>query len=203
MRVRFKKKGKKTYAIHGTGSTRLSIALANYYAGFLKKKVAISEVGSGNLSDVSDDVKVSRLHTNANDNNLVGFTKMKVDYYPYLSMESAMQVESIDYDVIIWDFQDISHDYMTLYRMCDTRIYLSNIASYNRRLFCKTKNLLEHDMVEVELYCYLLNKQDKNWYDKTVGKTRYFSPVREIPLIRDPNKLSREDITFLEKLAAG
>ena len=199
MREKFLKKRKKTYAIFGTGSTRLCIALANYYASYLKKRVAIGEVGSGNLSDVSD----GRGKIAVTDNKLVGFSKLKVDYYPFIDMKSAMKLGGEEYDVIIRDFKDISHDYMNLFRVCDTRLYLSNIASYNRRLFCQTKNLFESDMVEVEIYCYLINRQDRLWYDKTAGKTSFFSELKEMSFIRDPDKLSKEDITFLKKVAAG
>ncbi len=202
MRGKYLRKKKKTYAIYGMGSTRLAIALANYYASFLKKKVAIAEIGEGNLSDIADDVQNKKSERLTN-NKLVGFTRMKVDYYPYLDMDYVTKVSNEAYDVILWDFKEISHDYLNLYRYCDKKFFLSNIAPHNRRLFCNTKNLFENDAVEVEFYCYLLNKQDKKWYDKTVGKVGLFSDIREIPFIKDPNKLTREDITFLEKMAVG
>ena len=197
----YRRKEKKMYAIYGTGSIRLAIALANYYASFLKKKVAIGEVGAGSLTDISEDAQKNVMkHT---DNTLIGFTNMRVDYYPYINMDECMKLCNEEYDAIVWVFQEISHDYMNLFRMCNKRIFLTNIASYNRRLFCRTKNLFEHDMVEVEIYCYLLNKKDKVWYEKTVGKSKFFSNPNEITRIKNPDKLTRNDITFLEKVAAG
>ena len=201
MREKFVNKRKKTYAIYGAGSTRLCIALANYYSSYLKKRVAVSEVGSGNLADVSNGVSKNKIAVT--NNKLIGFTKMKVDYYPFIDVESTMKLSGEEYDVIIRDFKDISHDYLNLFRTCDTRLFLSNIAAYNRREFCRTKNLFENDMIEVELYCYLINSQDRLWYDKTIGKTKLFSELKELSLIRNPDKLSKEDITFLEKIAAG
>ncbi len=200
MREKFLKRKKKTYAIYGMGSTRLSIALANYYASYLKKSVAIAEVGNGNLSDISGD-NSSKEHISMVDKAFVGFRIMKVDYYPFINTDLSMKLKGEDYDVIIWDFEDLSHDYMMLYGTCDTRIYLSNIASYNRRLFCQNKNLFESDMIKVELYCYFLNKKDLRWYDKTVGRSDTFSSIREMGLIKDPNRLSKDDLEFLKKVA--
>lgn len=197
MRSNFVKRSKKKIAIYGMGSTRLAIALANYYCSYLKKRVALGEVGSGHLTDVSSDtLRSDKVHLC--DNLLIGFTRMGVDYYPYINMDETMKLVNEDYDTVIWDFVDISHDYMNLYRMCDVRLFLYNIAPYNRRKFCRIINLFERDTIEVDFMCYLLNQQDLEWYCKTVGRSRCLSDIHKIPFIANPNKLTREDIVFFE-----
>ncbi len=202
MKERFKIRKKTQIAIYGLGSTRLAIALANYYSSHLKKKVALGEVGEGNLSDMSEENVSSRL-TVSEDKSLVGFRRMKADYYPYINKESVTVLESEPYEVIIWDYKDISHDYMESFKRCDRRLFLCNIAIYNRRTFCRIKNLFEDDMVNVEVYCYLLNKKDKKWYRNAICKSKVCSDVRELRLAEDPDKLSHSDILFLDNLAAA
>ncbi len=202
MRERFKIRKKTQIAIYGLGSTRLAIALANYYASYLKKKVALGEVGEGNLSDMSEENVSGRL-TVSEDKSLVGFVRMKVDYYPYINKESVTVLESEPYDVIIWDYKDISHDYMSSFKRCDRRLFLCNIAIHNRRSFCQIKNVFQNDIVNVEVYCYLLNKKDKKWFGNALGRSKNLSDVRELRLIEDPDKLSHSDILFLNNLAAA
>ena len=189
----------KQYAIYGLGNTRLSIALANYYCSYLKKRVAIGEAGEGNLSDISRTEEDSKCKAFVK-NGLVGFTKMKVDYYPSLNYEDVNKLSKENYEIIIWDVKILSHDYMNLFRLSDKGILLGNISPFNRRSFCQSRNLFEKDMVEVESYCYLLNKKDKMWHDRTYGKARFCNCVRDIPFIKNPDKLSREDITFLKTI---
>lgn len=202
MRERFKIRKKTQIAIYGTGSTRLAIALANYFASYLKKKVAIGEVGEGNLSDMSEE-NVSSKHTVSEDKSLVGFRRMKVDYYPYINKESITVLESEPYDAIIWDYKNISHGYMSSFKRCDRRLFLCNIAIYNRRSFCQIKNLFENDIVNVEVYSYLLNKKDKKWFRNSISRSKVLSDVRELRLIEDPDKLTHSDIIFLDNLAAA
>lgn len=191
-------KKKKSYGIFGLGSTRLAIALANYYSSYLKKKVAIGEVGSGGMSDISTDTYVKS--SSFVRNNLVGFTRMKVDYYPKLEKEEALHLLEEDVDVVILDFKNISHDYMNLFRLCSRRLFLSDISIYNRREFCQYMHLFCDDIVEVESYCYMLSKRDKEWYESASRDYKCSRFIKDAPIIINPDRLTRDDITSLRKI---
>ena len=92
---------------------------------------------------------------------------------------------------------------MSSFKQCDRRLFLCNIAKYNRRSFCRIKYVFENDIVNVEVYSYLLNKKDKKWYRNTMGRSKVLSDVRELRLIEDPDKLTHSDIIFLSNLAAA
>lgn len=197
MKSIYQEKKTRIYALHGIGSTRFAIAIANYYCSYCKKKVAVIEAGEGTLVDVSrsKDSKVSSFVKY----ELVGFSKMKVDYYPNLCYEEILKLLKGSYEVLILDVKDISHDYINLYRMSDKSIFLCNLADYNRRTFCETYSWFENGMVEVEPYAYLLHNHDKAWYKKTYSKSKFYKRIREMRLIHNPNKLTKDDITFLKR----
>lgn len=198
MKSIYKEKKIKTYAVYGAGSTRFAIAFGNYYCSYLKKKTAIIEAGEGNLADISND-KYSKTKSFIND-DIVGFTKMKLDYYPSLCYEDIIKLLKGKYEVFIMDIKELSHDYMNLFRLSDKSMFLCNIASYNRRSFCNNKNLFENDMIEVDLYCYLLNNGDKTWYENAYRNSKLYNGIKEMLFIKNPDKLSKEDIRFLKTI---
>lgn len=200
MKSIYQEKKTKIYALYGIGSTRFAISIANYYCSYCKKKVAVIESGKGSLADISIDKDSSNKVTSFVKNELVGFRKMKVDYYPGLSYEEILKLLKATYEVLILDVKDLSHDYMNVFRLSDKSIFLCNIASFNRRAFCEKYSLFENGMVEVEPYTYLLNSHDKAWYEKTYKKSKFYKNIKEMRLIHNPNKLSKEDVTFLRKI---
>ena len=98
------------------------------------------------------------------------------------------------------DIKELSHDYMNLFRLSNKSMFLCNIASYNRRSFCNNKNLFENDMIEVDLYCYLLNNGDKTWYENAYRNSKLYNGIKEMLFIKNPDKLSKEDIRFLKTI---
>lgn len=200
MKSIYTKKTKRSYGIFGLGSTRLAIALANYYGSYLKKKVAIGEVGEGGMSDILTDTYGKGSAKSFVRNNMAGFTRMKVDYYPLLGKEEALHLLEEDVDVVILDFKIMSHDYMNLFRLCNRRLHLSDIAVYNRRSFVKSLKNYEHDMVEVDIYCYVVSKMDKKWYEDVYKNSKYSGLIRIAPIINNPDRLTKEDISFLSEI---
>ena len=131
---------------------------------------------------------------------MVGFTRMKVDYYPNLSEEEALHILEEDVDVVILEFKSMSHDYTNLYRLCSRRLFLGDMEVYCRRWFCNYVHLLYSDMVEVEIYCYIVSENARRWYEDTYKDSKYSGLVRIAPIINDPDRLTREDISFLSKI---
>lgn len=201
MRGIYTDKENRSYGIFGLGSTRLSIALANYYCSYLKKKVVVGEVGDGCLSDISTDTYSGIKSRSFVRNNMAGFTRMKVDYYPALREEEILQLLDEEDSVVILDFGIMSHDYTNVFRLCSRRLFLSNIAPYNRRTFCHYKKLFESDIVEVEIYCYILSKVDKKWYEDVYKDSKYSRLVKNAPIIDNPDRLTKEDISKLRKIS--
>lgn len=200
MRSKFTDKKKRSYGIFGLGSARLAIALANYYCSYLKKKVVLGEVGDGGMADIATDTYSGIKSKSFVRNNMVGFTRMKVDYYPALSEEEALHLLEEDVDVVILEFKIMSHDYMNLFRLCSRRLFLGDIASYNKRSLCCYLHLFEHDMVEVEIYTYAVLKDDKKWYEDTYKDSKYSGILNIARIITNPDRLTKEDISFLGKI---
>lgn len=198
MKSIYQEKKTKIYAIYGMGSTRFAIALGNYYCSYLRKKTAIIEVGEGNIADIPSD-KSYKTKSIINE-DIVGFTKMKLDYYPSLCYEEVLKILNGKYEIFIMDIKELSHDYINLFRLSDKSMFLCNIASFNRRSSLSCKNVFENGMVEVEFYCYLLNNEDKTWYENTYRNSKFYTGIKEMLFIKNPDRLSREDIEFLKTI---
>ena len=167
----------------GAGVTTMSISLAGYLSGFLKKRVAVLECGKGNAFGNME-------HTERKSY----FSVKGIDYYARDTI-SLSALEYTDYDIVVVDFgSSLSHigDYLR----CTHKIVMGTLEPWNMDRY---EEFCQHigEYAGSDLWLHILHGDERQLHH--VMKTHRLSVVKR-PFIDNVHRIDRNLLSFFQAL---
>ncbi len=173
----------------GLGTTCFAVSAANYFSSDRKYKTAFVdfEGNSGFLDLMTEELKISE--------GVVGFTFQDVDYFPALEQRNLSVLKQKQYDVMILDL-GYGAEQMQWESLCDLVYPTVNLKPWRiGESVCFLASLMEWWRTGGYVYCRGVLKEEeallKQYLKNSVIK------VRNIPEIRNPMRLTEQDLCFL------
>ena len=185
----------------GCGTTHLSIAIANYYASKERKSVLYlecardREVGEGTPRDGIITLRSART---VDRKGICGFERDGVCYLPQITQEDVRRLLAEKDDVILAEVPEWTGDSCLRRGIFDQSILMLSAKPWKYPAVkerMKHIAALDNGIAQGDCVCFGLTKAE----DRMLAAD-FNVHCEEIPMIRDPFCLSKEDIRFLKRL---
>lgn len=171
----------------GLGVTHLSIALANYTAGWLGANTALAELGERNgLAQLSE--------TGVEES----FYRSGVVYYPSVTSSGLGMISNMDYEYIILDLGPDSRMAREEIMRCNGKLIVGSLKPWRKAVYYDYIKRLQNNMGNLELYTFLALFEDKIEIKKC--RRTFKAQVKSIPFLANPFCAQEKEIPFLHSL---
>lgn len=173
-----------TGAQDGVGVTHFSIALANYAANVLQKKVV--------YLSLEDKNEIATMLTQ----NQPEYEFMNVRYCSYVTSIRISELWNEGYDYMILDFGQDYDRHRAEFLRCEKKMILGSLIPWKRSYFCRMmeKIKMETHYKTWDYYALFGIKEDKKEF-----KIDYGIPLRTLPFIEDPFQIKKETYAFFQE----
>lgn len=176
--------------MHGTGLTTFAISYAAFLSCYERKNVCLVEMNENReiITMDSEETVVSE--------ECIGYSYKGIDFYPDSKDTDLSSIRKAPYDYIIVDLGVRDLDSMPRNEW-DRLFIIGSLRPWKKsKYYAFAKELADnHDIPQGEYFASLLNKSEKKDFEKEFNIL-----VRSLPLIKDPFKLSADDIGFFKEI---
>ena len=188
--------------VSGCGATHLAISIANYYASKERRTVLYVECEKENglieINKHSGGIMALRTKRTAAAQGVSGFERDGVLYMPSVSQEDAHRLLAENKEVILTEVPDWAPGSCLRSGMFDRTFLVLSAKPWKYPAAESSLDqiiALNNGMVQGDCVCFGLTKTEEKKLAADFGQR-----CTEIPMIRDPFCLAKEDIRFLKKL---
>ena len=170
----------------GLGVTHLSIAMANYMAGYLKANVALVEFGErGTLAALFEEADEEVY--------LDGVT-----YFPNVLAQDLGYIYNMDFDYVILDLGRDSRSAREELLRCTDKLIVGSLCPWRKKRYYEFIKQIQEHMGNLERFTFLALFEDKIEIKRC--RRTFGVRVQHIPYIANPFYVKEKEVPFLHSL---
>ncbi|MBR4025981.1 MAG: hypothetical protein IKJ01_00300 [Lachnospiraceae bacterium] len=173
---------------HGTGTTCISLSVANFLYSKERKKTAYLELNPSN--------QIHFLGTYANNH---AFTYFGITLFPNVTLSSLPQILEQDYEYFILDMGILNPNTALTFSQCDKQFIIGSLSLLKQQsVIQKIETLLKTPPIHKESVTILGNPGIKESNSAIFSKS--FAKIIDVPFIENPFQIASDNFGFYKNL---